>query len=151
MQMQITPRSRVEWNGQHYQTLLTAGETGGKFSLLASDGGPGGGPPRHRHPKSDEVFIIVEGRLRFWCAGEYAERTVGEAFHIPAGVEHTFVVIERARWIFFLSPGGMESFFQTVAARGLEIPRDLAEIKAIAAACDMEITGPPLGLAGTSN
>lgn len=149
--MRIAPGTQLDWNGQHYEMLLTARETGGRFGLLASDGGPGDGPPRHRHPKSDEVFFIVEGRLRFWCAGEYAERTVGEVFHIPAGVEHTFVVVERARWIFILSPGGLESFFPTVAARGLEIPRDLAEIKAIAAACDMEITGPPLGLAGTSN
>ena len=149
--MQIVPATRVDWNGQHYETLLTANQTGGRFGLLASDGAPGDGPPRHRHPKSDEVFVIVEGRLRFWCAGEFAERSVGEAFHIPAGVEHTFVVIERARWIFILSPGGLESFFPTVAARGLEIPRDLLEIKAVAAACDMEITGPPLELAETSN
>lgn len=144
--MEYPPGTKTDWNGTQYETLLTPRETVGKFGALAADGGPGDGPPRHRHPKSDEIFVVLQGRLRFWCAGEYSERTAGEVFHIPAGVEHTFVVVERARWIFILSPGGLESFFPTVAAQGLEIPRDLAEVKAIAAQFDMEITGPPLTL-----
>lgn len=43
---------------------------------------------------------------------------------------------------------GLEGFFSAVAAQGLEIPRDLSEIKAIATQFDMEITGPPLAVAG---
>jgi quercetin 2,3-dioxygenase len=82
------------------------------------------------------------------CRGNFSERTAGEVFHVPAGIEHAFVVVERARWIGILSPGGLESFFPTAASQGLEIPRDLAEVKAIAAQFDMEITGPPLGVAG---
>ncbi|MGT2465010.1 cupin domain-containing protein [Mesorhizobium atlanticum] len=136
--------TQTDWNGTHYKTLLTAQETGGKLGAFASNAGPGDGPPRHRHPKSDEVFIILQGRLRFWRAGEISEGIAGGVFYIPAGVEHTFVVVERARWIALLSPGGLESFFPAVAALGLEIPRDLAAIKAIAAQFDMEITGPPL-------
>lgn len=145
--IRVSPGTKTDWNGQHYETLLTPHETGGKLGALVSDAGPGVGPPRHRHPKSDEVFIVLEGRLRFWRAGETSERAAGGVFHIPAGVEHTFVVVERARWIAVLSPGGLESFFPTVAARGLEIPRDLAKIKALAAKFDMEITGPPLPIA----
>ena len=41
-----------------------------------------------------------------------------------------------------------KAFSPTVAAQGLEIPRDLAKVKAIAAQFDMEITGPPLVVAG---
>ena len=148
MQTRLAPGTQADWNGTHYETLLTPRETGGKFGAFASDAGPGEGPPRHRHPKSDEVFVILQGRLRFWCAGETSERRAGEVFYIPAGAEHTFVVLERARWIAILSPGGLESFFPTVAAQGLEIPRDLAEVRAIAAQFDMEITGPPLAVAG---
>jgi len=148
MQTHVAPGTQVDWNGTHYEALLTPRETDGKFGAFASDAGPGKGPPRHRHPKADEVFIILQGRIRFWCAGETSERAAGEVFHISAGVEHAFVVIEHARWIGILSPGGLESFFPTVAARGLEIPRDLAELKAIATQFDMEITGPPLAVAG---
>ncbi|TIM69599.1 MAG: cupin domain-containing protein [Mesorhizobium sp.] len=93
-------------------------------------------------------FVILQGRLRFWRAGETFECSAGSVIYIPAGVEHTFVVIELARWIAILSPGGLEGFFPAVAAQGLEIPRDLAEIYAIAAQFDMEITGPPLVVAG---
>lgn len=82
-----------------------------------------------------------------WRAGETSELTAGGVFFIPAGVEHTFIVVERARWIATLSPGGLESFFPAAAAQGLEIPRDLAKIKTLAAQYDMEITGPPLKLA----
>jgi mannose-6-phosphate isomerase-like protein (cupin superfamily) len=146
--IRVVPRTRTYWNGQRYETLLTSHETGGKLGALASDAGPGVGPPRHRHPKADEVFAVLEGRLRFWRAGEIFERTAGGVFHIPAAVEHTFVVLERAHWLAILSPGGLESFFPTVAAEGLNIPRDLAKIKALAAQFDMEITGPPLTIAG---
>lgn len=140
------PGAKVTWNGGVYETLLTPRESGGKLGAFASSAGPGNGPPRHRHPKSDEFFIVLEGRLRFWHAGETSERTAGEVFHIPAGVEHTFVVVERARWVAVLSPGGLESFFPAVADQGLQIPQDLPKIKALAAQFDMEFTGPPLAL-----
>jgi quercetin 2,3-dioxygenase len=146
--MEYPPGTKTDWNGTHYETLLTPRETGGKLGAFASHAGRGDGPPRHRHPKSDEVFITLEGRLRFWRAGETSEHTAGGVFHIPAGVEHAFVVLEDAQWVAILSPGGLESFFPTAAAQGLEIPRDLAKIKAIAAEFDMEITGPRLAVAG---
>jgi quercetin 2,3-dioxygenase len=145
---QSAPGTQTDWNGTHYETLLTARETGGKLGAFASDAGSREGPPRHRHIEADEVFVVLQGRLRFWRAGETCERGAGGVFYIPAGVEHTFVVVERARWIAILSPGGLEGFFAAVAAKGLKIPRDLAEIKAIAALFDMEITGPPLVVAG---
>ncbi|TPK07042.1 cupin domain-containing protein [Mesorhizobium sp. B2-5-9] len=147
MQTWAAPGTRTDWNGTHYETLLTIRETGGKLGAFASAAGPGDGPPRHRHLQSGELFVILQGRLRFWCSGEISERTDGEIFYIPAGVEHTFVVIEPARWIAILSPGGLESFFPAVAVQGLEIPRDLAAIKEIAAQFDMEITGPPFTIA----
>ena len=148
MQHPMPPGTKTDWNGTHYETLLTPRETDGKLGAFVSYAVRGDGPPRHRHPKSDELFVVLEGRLRFWSAGDTSERAAGGTFHIPAGVEHTFIVVERARWIAVLSPGGLESFFPTVAAQGLEIPRDLAKIKAIAAQFDMEITGPPLTLTG---
>lgn len=148
MQTRAAPSTQTDWNGTHYETLLAAQETGGKFGAFASDADPGDGPPRHRHLEADEIFVILQGRLRFWRAGETFERSAGSMVYIPADVEHAFVVTERARWIAILSPGGLEGFFPAVAALGLEIPRDLAEIKAIAAQFDMEITGPPLVVAG---
>jgi len=148
MQTQVSTGTEIDWNGTHYEVLLTPHESGGKFGAIAADGRPGDGPPRHLHPKSDEVFVILQGRLRFWRAGEYFERSSGEIFHIPAGVEHSFVVVDHARWIFILTPGGLESFFPTVVAQGLMIPRDLAKIKAMAVQFDMEITGPPLAASG---
>ena len=143
----FAPGTKTSWNGTNYETLLTPRETSGKLGAFVSHAPRGDGPPRHRHPKSEELFVVLDGRMRFWSAGETSERAAGETFHIPAGVEHTFIVVERARWIAILSPGGLESFFPTVAAQGLEIPREIAKIKELAARFDMEITGPPLSLA----
>jgi quercetin 2,3-dioxygenase len=140
------PGTKTDWNGTHYETLFTPRETSGKLGAFASYARRGDGPPRHRHPKADEVFVLLDGRLRFWSAGETSELAAGGVFHIPAGVEHAFIVVEQARWIAILSPGGLESFFPTVAAQGLEIPRDLAKIKQLALQFDMEVTGPPLTL-----
>lgn len=145
-QFHAPPGTKTDWNGTHYETLFTPRETSGKLGAFASHADRGDGPPRHLHPKADEVFVVLDGRIRFWRAGETSEHTAGGVFHISAGVEHTFIVVERARWIALLSPGGLESFFPTVVAQGLEIPRDLAKIKALATQFDMEITGPPLTL-----
>jgi mannose-6-phosphate isomerase-like protein (cupin superfamily) len=51
----------------------------------------------HQHPRSDECFLVVEGKLEIDLAGE---RTVvlqpGEAFTIPAGVVHRTRSQERS-------------------------------------------------------
>ncbi|MBZ9857457.1 hypothetical protein LB566_27095 [Mesorhizobium sp. CA13] len=70
---------------------------------------------------------------------------VGDA---SVGCASSRATCRRARWIAILSPGGLESFFPAVAELGLEIPRDLTQIKAIAARFDKEITVPPLAVAG---
>jgi len=42
----------------------------------------------HRHPETDEVFMIVEGRLRIDLRDKSLELRKGEMVVIPRGVEH---------------------------------------------------------------
>ena len=52
--------------------------------------------PWHRHPHSDECFLVLEGVLEIDVAGERTVRLVpGGLFTIPAGVRHRTRAAER--------------------------------------------------------
>lgn len=42
----------------------------------------------HRHADSDEVFIVIEGRMRIDFRDGSVELAAGEMFVVPEGVEH---------------------------------------------------------------
>lgn len=56
----------------------------------------GGGPPLHAHPY-DEVFVIVEGRARFYVGDQIVEAEAGDVVLGPKGVPHRFENIGPAR------------------------------------------------------
>lgn len=57
---------------------------------------PGRGPKLHVHPY-DEVFVIQEGRVRFFVGDEVIDAEVGETVLGPAGVPHKFVNLGPGR------------------------------------------------------
>jgi mannose-6-phosphate isomerase-like protein (cupin superfamily) len=42
----------------------------------------------HRHPDSDESFLVLEGVLRIEFAGHHVDLKAGELLTVPAGVHH---------------------------------------------------------------
>ncbi|MBO6716856.1 MAG: cupin domain-containing protein [Rhizobiaceae bacterium] len=50
---------------------------------------PGVGPPLHVHPY-DEVFVIQEGRARFFVGDQVIDAEAGETVLGPAGLPHRF-------------------------------------------------------------
>jgi mannose-6-phosphate isomerase-like protein (cupin superfamily) len=42
----------------------------------------------HRHDDTDEVFIVIEGRMRIAFRNGHVELGPGEMFVVPKGVEH---------------------------------------------------------------
>jgi quercetin dioxygenase-like cupin family protein len=120
--------------------------TGGQLSIFEAVAMPDAGPPRHIHTREDETFYILSGEAIFWLDGETRTVGPGDVIFAPRGKPHTFHVIgpNPARWITVLTPGGMEAFFQDMAAGDYQIPEELAEITQIAARYDLEFVGPPL-------
>lgn len=57
---------------------------------------PGKGPALHVHPY-DEVFIVQEGRARFFVGGQVIDAGAGETVMGPAGVPHKFVNLGPGR------------------------------------------------------
>lgn len=42
----------------------------------------------HRHPNSDETFLVVEGTVAVETERDYVELSTGQAYTVPAGLAH---------------------------------------------------------------
>lgn len=107
---------------------------------------PGGGPPLHRHSREDEMFYVLEGRLRIWRGDETFEAGAGEALLLPRGVAHTFRNDGDvpSRMLVTMVPAGFEGFFRECSERGLT-PEHADAVVDVAARYGLEILGPPPG------
>ena len=88
-------------------------DTNGQFALIEFNGVPGGEPPMHIHVNEDEMFYILEGKLKVYRGEEELILEAGESGFLPRNVPHTFEVLSsRARGLVYISPGGFENYFR---------------------------------------
>ena len=81
------------------------------LSVLESLAREGDGPPLHVHHHEDEVFFVLEGRLRLRVGEADHELGAGEAALGPRGVPHTYrVESEQARWLVITAASTFEQF-----------------------------------------
>ena len=59
----------------------------------------------HKHPDTDEVFVVIEGVLRLEFRDGKVELKAGEMFVVPKGVEHR-PVAERECKMMLVEPRG---------------------------------------------
>lgn len=71
---------------------------------------PRGVDPQQPHGR-DEVYVVIAGHGRFFCAGETRDFAPGELLFVAAGVEHRFVEFsdDFATWVLFYGPEGGEA------------------------------------------
>ena len=107
-------------------SILAGGEeTGGAFAIFESVQQPGSEPPLHVHEREDEVFYILEGRVRVMVGAETHDLSGGDTIFLPKGVPHTFRIQTRmARAITLVTPAGFENWFRTIGTQAttLELP-----------------------------
>lgn len=60
----------------------------------------------HDHPDTDEVFIVVEGRMAIEFRDGRIELAAGEMFVVPRGVEHRPVAREECK-VMLVEPRGV--------------------------------------------
>jgi len=125
--------------------LVLSDEAGGSFSHWIENVPMGAGPPMHVHHREQEMFRVLSGRFRFWCAGEAQDLGDGDTVLIPIGAHHTFKNIGDGdgQLLITLTPGGADGFFVEVERQGLHPSRDMAQIVEIAARYNLEFVGPP--------
>jgi mannose-6-phosphate isomerase-like protein (cupin superfamily) len=125
--------------------LIRSDETGGSLSQWIEDVPAGAGPPMHVHHCERELFRILSGQFRFWCAGEVLDLSDGDTVLIPNGAHHTFKNVGGGggQLLVTMTPGGAEGFFNEVEAQRLHPSRDMPQIVEIAARYNLEFVGPP--------
>jgi quercetin dioxygenase-like cupin family protein len=118
---------------------VRAEASGGAASVLEHALAPGCvAMPVHRHVGVCEVLHVLDGALWLWLDGDERRLPTGSSVVIPPGARHT-VWVETdapapARWLAVLSPGGLERYYEDVAAhvpgsaggRGPDMPGVLA-------------------------
>lgn len=136
--------STLEWNGTTYRTILSTAGSGGALSIVDSRCPALSGPPRHVHAREDEIFVVLEGEVEFWLAGQTIRRGPGETAFVPRGAEHTYRILAEARMLTILTPGGFEGFFADMARGAFRIPEDMPAVLESAGRHHLTFTGPPI-------
>jgi mannose-6-phosphate isomerase-like protein (cupin superfamily) len=110
--------------------------------------------PLHRHEAEDEVFHLLEGRMRFVVGETVREAGAGETVLAPQGEPHAFRVIspEGARVLVITRGNGFENLVRG-AGRWTQdavlpqpttpTPEAQAWLSAVAAENGITIMGPP--------
>jgi quercetin dioxygenase-like cupin family protein len=136
--------------GDTAQVMLSGKQTNGSMVVAVGTSPPGGGPPPHRHRNEDEMFIVLEGKIRFLANGQWTEPLAsGSIVYTPRGVVHTFRNAGETlcrQWIIAM-PSGFERFFsksaEVFAATAAGEPPDMARLLAISDEFGIEFV-PPL-------
>lgn len=68
----------------------------------------------HKHPETDEVFMVIDGHMQIYLRDQVLELTQGEMVVIPKGVEHKTVSREECK-VLLIEP---EETINTGDARG---------------------------------
>jgi len=97
--------------------MITAADTGGRFSTLSVVLGPGDLVLPHSHRDEDEVSFVFRGRI----GGRIGDHNVvveeGGFLFKPRGIVHTIwnSTDVEATVLEFLSPAGLEDLFKEIA------------------------------------
>jgi quercetin dioxygenase-like cupin family protein len=75
------------------QVLVGPGDGAPDFALRRFVMGEGGGMPRHTNTVEHEQFV-VRGRARITIGDQVHEVAAGHSLYIPAGVPHSYAVVE---------------------------------------------------------
>jgi quercetin dioxygenase-like cupin family protein len=142
------------WYGDSlFEFLVPSEATGGRLTVFRATCPQGFGPPRHVHTREDEVFLVVDGDVRFDVDGRLLLAGPGTTISMPRGVPHTFRIESPvATMLGVIAPGDFEHVFRnlSVPARERAVPPPGAaplDVKALAAELAVRgtrVVGPPI-------
>ena len=100
-------------------------DTNGAFALVESRGRAGNEPPLHVHENEDELFYVLEGRLKVQRGNEELTVEPGESVFLPRRVPHTFKLLSgEARALVYITPGGFEEYFRAIGRPARKLTLD---------------------------
>jgi quercetin dioxygenase-like cupin family protein len=108
---------RLAIAGGNYRIIISGAETNGNYAVIEMTVPPGGGPPPHSHPKTQEMFHVLEGELEFKTEAGKQIVTKDGFINIPfGGAIHCFKNTSKnfARLLCTVVPAGLEDLFQEI-------------------------------------
>lgn len=110
-------------SGKEYEFMgvihkLTPAQTGSGYYLFESVFGPESGNRLHVHRYEDEVVYVKEGAIEIRLDNQILSAAAGDVAHLPKNIPHALYnpLKTPLKIIAIAIPGGMEKFFDEVAA-----------------------------------
>src|SRR2546425_1549531 len=104
------------WFGQLATIKATAADTGGAYTLVEIEVGPGYSTPLHVHHREDEGFWMLEGSATFEVGDNTFEAMPGTHLFGPRGIPHRWAAgPDGARLLYLFAPGGFEELIEAMS------------------------------------
>lgn len=132
--------------GGNYRIIISGEQTSGNYAVIEMTVPPGGGPPPHAHPDTQEMFHVLEGEVEFKTENGKQIVSKDGFVNIPlGGAIHCFKNISEkpARLLCTVVPAGLENLFQEIGTpvlpgQTLPIPELTEEQKAFLKEMDLK-------------
>lgn len=121
-------------------------ETGGAMSVLRQTLPPGGATSTHIHHNCEETLYPLTGKPTVTIGDKTMELGLGETAVIPRGVPHAIAnrSDKEIAFLFIVTPGGIEGFFEKSAVNRHEDPAvEAGRVKSLAKDYGVEVIAPP--------
>ena len=103
--------------GGNYRIVISGTQTNGNYAVIEMNVPPGGGPPPHSHPETQEMFYVLEGEVEFKTEAGKQIVTKDGFVNIPfGGAVHCFINNSKAnaRLLCTVVPAGLEKLFEEI-------------------------------------
>jgi quercetin dioxygenase-like cupin family protein len=112
---------------------LTHQQTSGTYYLFEFEFEPESGNSLHVHRYEDEVVYVTEGAIEIRLGDQKLQAVTGSVAHLPKRIPHALYnpLKTPSRYLGMAIPGGMENFFDELAAAQEEGQLDDASHKEI--------------------
>jgi len=97
---------------------LTPQQTGSGYYLFEFEFDPESGNRLHSHQYEDEVVYVLEGAIEIRLGNQELQAVTGGLAHLPKQIPHALYnpLKMTSRYLAMAIPGGMENFFDELAA-----------------------------------
>lgn len=138
------------YGGGLHTWKVTSAESGGAFLLFEDHLDRGKVTPLHRHPGSDETFIVTAGEIVLHVDGAEQMVGAGGVATVLRRVPHAFLATApETRLLCLHTPGGGDDFYRAASCAATPgepaLAVDFDRVRAAAAASPeaIELLGPP--------
>jgi len=108
----------IDLPGWSMLVKVGASSTGGALTAVHGRIAPGHpGPAEHVHDGHDEIFVVLDGTLRFRLDDRYTTVVAGDVVFAPRGLAHGFSNPSEtpATYLAMVTPSGYERYFEQLA------------------------------------